>query len=71
MMEEYYAFAFLGHLGARKIVNILYLCVCLLKLHATLITFCKECELWAKIKDSTIMPPGGFQLLIVANHQEA
>ena len=62
MMMEYHTSELLGHLGTRKIVNLLYYGVWWPKLYEIVTIFYKECKVYAKIKDSTIMPPGTLQL---------
>ena len=69
MMEECHISALLGHLGARKMVNLLHLYVFWPMLYATAATFCKEHEVCAKVKDLVAMPCGALQLMPVPPKQ--
>ena len=60
LMEECHTSPLAGHLGSRKVVNLLEQLVWWPKLRTTVAEFCKKCDTCARIKDSTGKPHGAM-----------
>ena len=69
VLDEFHTSVLAGHLGVRKMVDLLYQRVWWPKLRSHVSRYVANCDLCKRVKDSTQHPPGSLQPLSVPTHK--